>query len=97
MPSAHAAPDAMPLDASEESFTPPSRVPTPLRSTPKSLRPYVYALMAFKHGTPFQTKPSKLRTRRASLLVEKEGPFAPALMVSVLPTPCNTLASALTL
>lgn len=62
--------------------TPPSRVPTPLRGTPRSLRPYVYALMAFKHGKEFQTRQSKHRTRRMSIIADKEGPFAPALTVS---------------
>ncbi|EKD13983.1 trehalose synthase [Drepanopeziza brunnea f. sp. 'multigermtubi' MB_m1] len=79
-PHGHSALSAIPLDALEGTTTPPSRVPTPLRSTPKSLRPYVYALMAFKHGAHFQAKPSKLRAHRASLLAEKEGPFAPALL-----------------
>lgn len=65
--------------------TPPSRVPTPLRGTPKSLRPYVYALMAFKHGRAFQTKQSAHRTRRLSQLATQLGPFAPALTVR--PTP----------
>lgn len=60
-------------------ITPPSRVPTPLRGTPKSLRPYVYALMAFKHGRDFQAKQSTHRTRRLSQLAAREGPFAPAL------------------
>jgi hypothetical protein len=63
-------------------LTPPSRVPTPLRQTPKRLRPYVYALMAFKHGRDFQAKPSKHHTRRLSLIAAKEGPFAPTLTVS---------------
>jgi len=76
----HSALSGVPLNASDGAITPPSRVPTPLRSTPRSLRPYVWALMAFKHGARFQTKPSKLRARRASLLAEKEGPFAPSLM-----------------
>lgn len=75
----------VPLSVSDGDITPPSRVPTPLRTTPKSLRPYVWALMAFKHGRHFQTKPSKLRTRRASILAEKEGLFAPSLMVSTCP------------
>ncbi|PBP19434.1 trehalose synthase [Diplocarpon rosae] len=79
-PRSHAALGGVPLNASDGRITPPSRVPTPLRSTPKSLRPYVFALMAFKHGRHFQTKPSKLRARRASILAEKEGPFAPSLM-----------------
>jgi hypothetical protein len=61
--------------------TPPSRIPTPLRQTPKKLRPYVYALMAFKHGRDFQAKPSKHHTRRLSLIAAKEGPFAPTLTV----------------
>lgn len=64
--------------------TPPSRVATPLRQTPKSLRPYVYALMAFKHGRRFQTKPSTHHARRLSELASKLGPFAPALTVGVL-------------
>ncbi|KAG4438926.1 hypothetical protein IFR05_005606 [Cadophora sp. M221] len=68
------------INASDGAITPPSRVPTPLRSTPKSLRPYVWALMAFKNGARFQAKPSKQRARRASLLAEKEGPFAPSLI-----------------
>jgi len=66
-------------------ITPPSRVPTPLRGTPKSLRPYVYALMAFKHGRDFQAKQSIHRTRRLSQLAARDGPFAPALTV------CSTL------
>lgn len=66
-------------------ITPPSRVPTPLRGTPKSLRPYVYALMAFKHGRDFQAKQSTHRTRRLSQLAAREGPFAPALTVSATP------------
>ena len=62
-------------------ITPPSRVPTPLRQTPRSLRPYVYALMAFKHGRSFESKVSTHRARRLSQLASKEGPFAPALTV----------------
>ena len=60
----------------------PSGVRTPLRHTTKSLRPYVYALMAFKHGRKFQTHPSVHRTRRLSEVVEREGKFAAALTVS---------------
>ena len=62
-------------------ITPPSRIPTPLRGTPKRLRPYVSALRAFKHGRNFQAKPSKHHTRRNSMIAEKEGPFAPTLTV----------------
>jgi hypothetical protein len=62
--------------------TPPTREPTPLRLASKSLRPYVYALMAFKHGRKFQTKPSTHRSRRLSELTEKEGKFAASLSVS---------------
>jgi hypothetical protein len=70
-------------DSSDGSGTePPTRTPTPLRQAPKRLRPYVYALMAFGHGQKFQTKPSAHRSRRLSELVEREGPFAPALTVS---------------
>ncbi|KAH7336410.1 glycosyltransferase family 4 protein [Rhexocercosporidium sp. MPI-PUGE-AT-0058] len=65
---------------SDGAITPPSRIPTPLRTTPKSLRPYVWALMAFKNGVGFQAKPSKQQARRASILAENEGPFAPSLM-----------------
>ncbi|KAF4625233.1 hypothetical protein G7Y89_g12932 [Cudoniella acicularis] len=68
--------DASPSD-SESSV--PSRDPTPLRKTPRSLRPYVYALMAFKHGQSFQRKSSAHRTRRVSEVVQKEGKFAAAL------------------
>lgn len=85
-PHPHSALSGVPLSVSDGDVTPPSRVPTPLRSTPKSLRPYVWALMAFKHGRHFQTKPSKLRVRRASILAEKEGSFAPSLMVSTYPS-----------
>ncbi|KAK0110556.1 hypothetical protein ONS96_002161 [Cadophora gregata f. sp. sojae] len=70
----------VPSNSADGAMTPPSRVPSPLRSTPRSLRPYVWALMAFKNGARFQTKPSKTRARRASLLADKEGPFAPSLM-----------------
>ncbi len=84
-PHPHSALSGVPLSVSGD-VTPPSRVPTPLRTTPKSLRPYVWALMAFKHGRHFQTKPSKLRLRRASILAEEEGPFAPALMVNTCPS-----------
>jgi hypothetical protein len=69
-------------EGSESGTEPPTRVPTPVRQAPKRLRPYVYALMAFKHGQKFQTKPSVHRSRRLSELIEKEGPFAPTLTVS---------------
>jgi hypothetical protein len=75
----HLLPSASSLSPGD--VTPPSRVPTPLRQTPKSLRPYVYALMAFKHGRSFEAKPSAHRARRLSQLASKEGPFAPALTV----------------
>jgi len=74
------------LSLEDGHVTPPSRVSTPLRNTPKSLRPYVYALMAFKQGRSFQAKPSKHRSRRLSQLASAEGPFAPALIVSNSPT-----------
>jgi len=71
------------VSLSPGNVTPPSRVPTPLRLAPKSLRPYLMAFMAFKHGKEFQLKPSMHRTRRLSELNEKEGKFAAALTVSI--------------
>jgi len=76
----HLLPSASPFSSGD--VTPPSRVPTPLRQTPKSLRPYVYALMAFKHGHSFEAKLSTHRARLLSQLASKEGSFAPALTVS---------------
>ena len=55
---------------------------TPLGQHPKKLRPYIHALMAFKHGRKFHTNPSLHRRRALSELAEEEGPFAPALTVS---------------
>ena len=62
--------------------TPPHRVPTPLKNTKHHLRPFVQAIMAFKNGHSFETKPSAQRTRRLSQAVVEEGHFAAALTVS---------------
>lgn len=64
--------------------TPPNRVPTPIRLAPKSLRPYVTAIMQFGHGKKFQSKTSAHRTRRLSQLSDKEGHFVAALTVFLL-------------
>jgi hypothetical protein len=76
-------PPIVPRFSSEASGieTPVQRVPTPLRHTPKSLRPYVYALMGFRHGREFKTQPSVHRTRKMGEVLEKDGKFAAALAV----------------
>lgn len=64
--------------------TPSVREPTPLRLAPKSLRPYLRALLSYKNGHDFQSKPSIHLTRRRSELAEKGETFAAAaLKVSI--------------
>lgn len=60
---------------------PPARLPTPLRHTPKHLRPYVWAVMAFKNGSDFHARLSKHRSSRLNAVVKKEGNFTTALSV----------------
>lgn len=61
-------------------ITPPAREPTPLRLAPKSLRPYVRALLTFKSGHEFQSKPSVHLTRRLGEIQKDEGDFAAAAL-----------------
>lgn len=60
-----------------------------LHNTPKSLRPYVYAVMAFKKGHRFQRRGSVSEKNRISQMVQEEGKFAAALKVGLL-IPCYT-------
>ncbi|EXA30969.1 hypothetical protein FOPG_17331 [Fusarium oxysporum f. sp. conglutinans race 2 54008] len=46
---------------------------------PKSLRPFILSIMAFKHGRKFSKTTSAHRKRRLSSAAEKEGQFGPAL------------------
>jgi len=62
----------------------PDRVSTPLKNTKHHLRPFIQAVMTFKHGHPFETKASAQRTRRLSAAVVEEGEFAASLTVSTL-------------
>ncbi|KAF4340741.1 Trehalose phosphorylase [Fusarium beomiforme] len=48
-------------------------------SRPKSLRPFILSIMAFKHGRKFSAIPSVYRKRRLSNAIEKKGQFSPAL------------------
>lgn len=59
----------------------PSTDPTAHRHRPKSLRPFIHAIMAFEKGRKFSTGTSVHRKRQMSTLVEKEGAFGPALTV----------------
>jgi hypothetical protein len=63
-----------------EAVMSPHREPTPLQLAPKSLRPYLKALLSFKNGHEFQSKPSVHRMRRRSELAEKEGNLAAAAL-----------------
>ncbi|TVY25528.1 Trehalose phosphorylase [Lachnellula hyalina] len=51
----------------------------PTKHTPKSLRPYVWAMIAFKKGHDFQRRSSIHHARRVSETVQSEGQFAAAL------------------
>ncbi|PNP74454.1 hypothetical protein FNYG_12210 [Fusarium nygamai] len=46
---------------------------------PKSLRPFILSIMAFKHGRKFSKTTSAHRKRRLSSAAEKEGQFGPSL------------------
>ncbi|KAH7125028.1 hypothetical protein B0J13DRAFT_647177 [Dactylonectria estremocensis] len=46
---------------------------------PKSLRPFILSIMAFKKGCKFSTATSVHRKRQMRTIVEKEGHFGPAL------------------
>lgn len=51
---------------------------------PKSLRPFILSIMAFKHGRKFSKTTSAHLERRLSSAAETEGRFGPALTVSYL-------------
>ncbi|TAQ85383.1 hypothetical protein B7494_g6288 [Chlorociboria aeruginascens] len=52
---------------------------TPSSVRHKSLKPYVDAIVAFRRGRDFQSKPSLHRQRRLSEVIDKEGSFATSL------------------
>jgi len=68
-------------DSSHTASPPPERSDSPHWHQPKSLRPFVHAIMAFEKGRKFSTGTSVHRKRQMSTLVEKEGHFGPALTV----------------
>jgi hypothetical protein len=61
---------------------PPSKFHAGQSSRPKSLRPFIQSILAFKHGRKFSMTTSVHRKRRLSSAAEKEGQFSPALTVS---------------
>jgi len=68
-----------PIPSGHSSPTPDSFLPKSRK--PKSLRPFIAAIMAFEKGRKFSTGTSVHRKRQMSTLVEKEGHFGPALTV----------------
>lgn len=60
----------------------PSKFHAARSSRPKSLRPFILSIMAFKHGRKFSTTTSIHRNQRLSSAAEKDGQFSPALTVS---------------
>lgn len=64
----------------DASASPPlSRTPTPLRNVPHKLRPYIHAIMAFRHGQDFQARPSVYQTGIDSEAGTDEAPAEVAL------------------
>ncbi|KAK3346913.1 hypothetical protein B0T25DRAFT_290728 [Lasiosphaeria hispida] len=70
-------------DSSDQSsgYSSPPPNPLPKSHKPKSLVPFIDAIMAFEKGRKFSTGTSVHRKRQMSTLVEKEGHFGPALTV----------------
>jgi len=71
--------ESSPIPSGHSSPTPDSFLPKSRK--PKSLRPFITAIMAFEKGRKFSTGTSVHRKRQMSTLVEKEGHFGPALTV----------------
>jgi hypothetical protein len=67
----------------------PSDMSTPLRLASRSLRPYIQAIMAFKDGRSFQSRPSVHRSRALSDALEKEGQFGASLTVRPITLPSD--------
>jgi hypothetical protein len=63
--------------------TPDSGLATPLRYAPKTLRPYLLAVMAFNKSREFEGKPSVHRKELIKSVIAKEGQFGAFLTVSL--------------
>ena len=72
--------------------TPECGIAMPLRHAPKSLRPYLLAVMTFKKSLDFQAKPSVHRENLIKSIVSNEGQFGAALTVSPVIFACHSIS-----